>query len=992
GGVDFQREVRPLLADRCFRCHGPDAAARQAGLRLDTAEDATRAADSGEAAIVPRRPDTSELIRRVTSDDPDQRMPPPDEGSPLAPAEVETLRRWIAAGAPYARHWAFDRPRAAAPPHVRQRDWPRNMVDLYVLNRLEQAGLPPSPPAEPSRLLRRLSLDLTGLPPTPAQLDHFEQAYAADPEPAYLREVERLLSSPHFGERLAAVWLDAARYADTNGYFGDKPRQAWPWRDWVLQALNANLPFDRFTIQQLAGDLLPGATRADRVATGFHRNSMANNETGTIDEEYRVEAVNDRVETTGTVWLGMTIGCAQCHDHKFDPVSQREYYQLFAFFNHSVEGGLVTRDNPPPTFEVPTPAQEQLVRQRRAELEAAERAYRAATATLDQQIAAWEPGALRGLPPLADDAIVRYDFENSVEAGHEVPAPLARERGIAGQAARFDGSSHVELSSPWDADQPWSVSLWTRPTGSLGCLWSRIEPQGRRRGVELLWQKGRLRVHLVHRWGADEIVATSRDALPSGDWHHVLLAYDGSRQGAGLRLTIDGHPATLDIQRDTLTGSVQSDEPLRIGRRDAGLGYEGLLDEFCLLPRAVSGEQSTGWADSQRLRGLVAQPSGERTTGERQWLRDYYLRRHAPPETRDAWQRWQQADQRLRTAEAAVPATLVMQERTERRSTRILVRGQYDQPAEEVQAGVPAIFPPLPADGDRDRLALARWLVSPEHPLAARVAVNRLWQLCFGEGLVRTPNDFGTQGELPTHPELLDALAVRLVERGWDTKDLLRLIVGSATYRQSSRATAELPERDPDNRLLARGARFRLPAELLRDQALAVSGLLVPRIGGPSVKPYQPAGLWEDVSYNAEESYVPDTGEGLWRRSLYTYWKRQAPPPALLLFDAPTREKCAVGRSRTNTPLQALVTLNDVTFHAAARELARDALAESTSDEVRLQTLFRRVVSRRPDAAESQVLLDLLARHRTADKSSLLAAWTLVAHTILNLDETLTRR
>jgi hypothetical protein len=546
--------------------------------------------------------------------------------------------------------------------------------------------------------------------------------------------------------------------------------------------------------------------------------------------------------------------------------------------------------------------------------------------------------------------------------------------------------------------------------------------------VAVICQKGRLQLHLVHRWGADEIAATTRDAMPASEWHHLLLVYDGTRRAAGLKVIIDGREAPLTVRRDTLTGSIQCSEPLRIGRRDSGLGYYGLLDEFRILPRAVSEDDSAGWYDSERLWGIFARPAGDRLAAEQSVLQDYYIQHHARRELLDSWQRLSKARRDESAARAAIATALVMQDRAEFRKTHLLVRGQYDQPGIEVQPGVPAVFPPLPADAAPNRLALARWLVSGEHPLVARVAVNRLWQMCFGEGLVRTPNDFGTQGELPEHSQLLDQLAVWFVDSGWDVKALLRLIVTSSTYRQSSQASSGLLERDPDNRLLARGSRFRLPAELVRDQALVVSGLLSVKLGGPSVRPYQPEGLWEAVSYNGEETYVPDQGDGLWRRSLYSYWKRQAPPPALLLFDANTREKCVVRRSRTNTPLQALVVLNDVTYVEAARALAERTLLErslggtgsepqqlrATADGVRLEAMFRRAVARRPQPAELQVLADLLARERrafvgrpaaaerlirmgvspppSAVDPSELAAWTLVAQTILNLDEVLTRR
>jgi len=1011
---DFQREIRPILSEYCFQCHGFDEHARQGQLRLDQFEGATQAADSGAAAIVPMQADQSELIRRITSTDPDLHMPPLDTGKELTPLQIEKLREWIDAGAGYTKHWAFEKPVSQLPPEVQQRDWPHNMIDRFVLSRLEAAGYAPTAEAPPERLLRRVSLDLIGRPPTPEELDDFQIASARDPEAAYVAEVDRLLASPHFGERMAIDWMDAARYADTNGYFGDLPRMAWPWRDWVIQAFNDNLPFDQFTIQQLAGDLLPDATRDQRIATGFHRNSMANNETGIIDEEYRVEAVADRIDTTSAVWLGLTIGCAQCHDHKYDPITQREYYQLFAYFNSSVEPGLASAESPPPIIEVPTPEQTANLERCQRERGEAEHAFQAQAATLAADLTAWESLAPQELATLPTDAVLSCDFDPVASPATAVGTTLQIVRGIRGQAGSFDATQHIEIEQGFEVDGPWTISVWVYPTNSLCCIWSRIEPKDRRRGVELIWQKGRLQLNLVHDWGTDEIIAATRDPLPTGKWHHLIVSYDGSRTAAGLRVITNGQESPLLVHRDSLAGTLQCGEPLRIGRRDSGLGFYGLLDEFRVLPRAVTVSEATGWADSEQLCDVLARPAAERSASEQHLLKEYYIRHRASPELRALNERQQLARQAESMARAAIPTTLVMQDLPEPRTTHLLVRGQYDKLGDAVMPGVPSILPALATDASPNRLAMARWLVSPDHPLTARVAVNRLWLHCFGEGLVRTPNDFGSQGELPTHPELLDTLAVRFIDSGWDVKALLRLIVTSATYRQSSPPLPELLHSDPENRLWGRGPRFRLSAELVRDQALAVSGLLSDRIGGPSVKPYQPAGLWEEVSYNEEFTYVPDTDDGLWRRSLYTYWKRQVPPPTMLTFDANTREKCVIRRSRTNTPLQALVMLNDTTYVEAARALATLVRVAPGDDEARLRAMFRRVVSREPEPTELQVLGDLLQRQRGTfcvdveaarqllavgasplDRSieaSELAAWTLVAQTILNLDEVITRR
>lgn len=1012
--IDFNRDIRPLLSKNCFQCHGFDEQGRQGGLRLDRADGATAVTDSGSRAIVPGKPDESVLLQLLRSTDPQLRMPPESSGKSLSAAQISLLQRWIETGGRYADHWAFIPPARPKVPETASDDWSRNAIDRFVLHRLRQEGLQPTVEADPARLLRRVSLDLVGLPPTSEELDEYLNQAQYDPDAAYEQAVDRLLNSPHFGERMAIDWLDAARYADTNGYFGDRPRQAWPWRDWVIAAFNANLPFDQFTIEQLAGDQLPAATRDQRIATGFHRNSMANNETGITDEEYRVEAVADRVETTASVWLGMTVGCAQCHDHKYDPISQQEYYQLFAYFNNSVEPGLIYADSPPPTIEVPTVEQVDELARRQQRLTELEARFSRLSSNLEEDLNQWQQSALSELSPPVQDTALSYDFDQDQKNALSIGTTIKKQPGIRGEAGQFDATQHVEVPLDFQADAPWTISVWFKSTGSVGCLISKIEPVGRRRGLEVLWQKGHLHLHLVHQWGVDEIVAVTQEKLSQHDWHHAVIQYDGSHQSTGLRLIVDGRPAPLTIRHDQLMGSIECDEPLRIGRRDTGLGFYGLLDQITVVPSLVSEGDAETWYYDERLRGILERPVEKRVAAETNFLKQYYIDHRAAPEIKAAHVDLQRGRESVAELRRQIPTTLVMEDRQEFRPTHVLLRGQYDQPGAEVHAGVPAIFPSVEADAPRNRLTLAKWLVSGRHPLTARVTVNRLWQQLFGEGLVRTVNDFGSQGDLPTHPQLLDSLAVEFVDSGWDIKRMLRLIVTSATYRQSSNGTEELLQRDPENRLLAHGPRFRLPAELLRDQALAAAGLLTRTLGGPSAKPYQPEGLWEEVSYNGDDSYVEETGDNLWRRSLYTYHKRQAPPPAQLIFDAGTREKCQVRRLRTNTPLQALLTLNDPTWIEASRVLAEAATASSRDDQRRLISLFRQVVSRSPDPQEIALLIGLLERQRarfgddlpaaeqlvrvgTAPGNSQLdarevAAWTIVVHTLFNLDEVITRR
>lgn len=1050
--VQFNREIRPILAEHCWQCHGPDRQARKSGLRLDVREYAVKPAESGANSIVPGSPDASELMRRITSSDLNERMPPADTHERLSPTQISTLRKWIEQGAEYEQHWAF---RPIARPSVPQVDGVEHPIDAFVVARLTPLGRSLAGEASRERLLRRLTLTLTGLPPTPNNL-------RSDLNSSYNRVVDRLLASPHFGEHLAVGWLDAARYADTNGYFGDKPRQMWLWRNWVIDAFNSNMPFDQFTIEQLAGDLLPNPTIRQRIATGFNRNHMANNETGIIDEEYRVEYVVDRVDTTLTTWMGLTVGCAQCHDHKYDPISQRDFYRLFAFFNNGPGKGLITAENPPPLMSVPSLDQKRRLAELQSAAAVARQEFAQLKSQLDDGVAAWEADAEKLLPSIPDTNVVLHEpFDDGiVKQARRLGTDLAFERGVQGQAARFDATQHVEHPlDGFDVDAPWSIGFWIKPDGTLSCLLSKIEPEGRRRGTEVLLQKGRVRVNLVEHWGVRTIEATVEQRLASRQWHHVVVTYDGSRSADGLRVLINGTPRTINVVRDTLSGnqkhqrgtravsgrssmpladapgdssraagSCANKEPLRIGRRDSGLGYYGAVDEIRILQRQVSDDVVAGWYRGERLRGILATDAASRSPVEREFLLDDYITHHTNGMIKAARRRIKQTAQAEREFRTALPTTLVMQDLAEPRSTHVLIRGQYDRPGDVVQPGVPESIGRLPADAPRNRLGLAGWLVSNQNPLTARVAVNRVWKHCFGHGLVRTMNNFGTQGEPPTHPELLDWLAAEFLESGWDVKQLLRLIVSSQTFRQESRRQGDASF-DPQNRLWSRGPSYRMTAEMIRDQALAVSGLLRRRIGGPSVKPYQPAGLWEEVSYNGEETYEPDTGDGLWRRSLYTWIKRQAPPPAFQAFDGATREKCTIQRDVTNTPLQSLILLNDPVFVEAARGLAAQVLfeqrgeAESTKTTVVTETattsqvlnrLFQRVLSRKPDDEERQLLLGLLQRQlnrlrKKPDAAAALlsvgkappiahldridvAAWTVVALTVLNLDEAINVR
>ncbi|HEV3340569.1 MAG TPA: DUF1553 domain-containing protein [Pirellulales bacterium] len=1026
--IDFNRDIRAILADNCFQCHGPDQSQRKADLRLDVQADVLAKRDGG-APVVPGNATASELFRRITSADPDERMPPADSKRRLSPEQIELLKRWIDQGAPWQTHWSLVPPRRPATPQVKESNWLHNPIDAFVLDRIERAGLAHSPEADKTTLLRRVTLDLTGLPPTPDEVD----AFLADDSPdAYERVVDRLLASPRYGERLAARWLDGARYADSNGYQSDGERVMWRWRDWVIEAYNRNLPFDQFTVEQLAGDLLPAYTLEQRIATGFNRNHRGNAEGGIVPEEYAVEYVVDRVDTTATVWLGLTLGCARCHDHKFDPFSQREYYQLFAYFNNVPERGKAVKyGNSPPFILSPT-------RDQQAELVALERQLAAAEqsfAELADQVAAsqheWEQ-ALLELPPydwnLTDGLVSHFPFDVDLinrcypqQFGQIVDGSPVFGAGRIGQGAQFDGRRFVDAGdvAAFGFYDKFTLAAWVRlGDDPRGTMISRMTDAPEADGYQLAAAGGKIQLNLVKRWLDDALrVQTKRTLLP-GRWHHVAATYDGSRVAPGVKIYIDGQPEQFDVLLDDLNQSFATKEPLRIGGGGGEDGrFHGSLDDVRVYRQVLTDDEVQIVATVESISDIAAMAPEHRPTGLALKIRACFLDGIAPPPVREAWRNLVELRKKRAAMIESFPTTMVMQEMPQPRETHLLARGQYDRPGEIVPAALPASLPPVPdgvSDSDsrtNNRLALARWLVDRANPLTARVTVNRLWQMLFGMGLVRTVDDFGAQGEPPSHPELLDWLATEFVASGWDVKATLRQIVTSAAYRQSSKTSAELLSRDPENRLLARGPRGRLPAEMVRDQVLAASGLLVERLGGPSVKPYQPEGLWRDI---AEGNYVQDHGESLYRRGLYTFWKRTVAPPVMMAFDAAGRETCIVRETRTNTPLQALVLLNEVGFVEASRALAERAVRGGGTPNERIGLAFRLVTSRRPTAEELRTLVGGWQRHvdhyranRDAAVAAItvgesrpdasldpaeLAAYMAVAGVIMNLDEAVTKQ
>jgi mono/diheme cytochrome c family protein len=1021
--VEYNRDIRAILSDHCYQCHGPDGGKRKAGLRLDQ-ESSAKADRDGIRAIVPGDVESSALYERITAVDASQRMPPVKSGKSLSAGQIDLLRRWISEGAKWQPPWAFMPPRPTPLPRVRNGAVLRNPIDAFIQARLEQERLTPAGESDRGILIRRVSLDLTGLPPTGAEIDAFERDASPD---AYEKVVDRLLASPRLGERLAIRWLNAARYADTNGYQTDAPRFMWRWRDWVIEAYNRNQPFDRFTIEQLAGDMLPGSTLDQKLATGFNRNHRGNGEGGIIPEEYAVEYVVDRVDTTATVWLGLTIACARCHSHKFDPITQDEFYRFFALFNNVPENGRAIKfGNSPPMIKTPTRAQQRELDRLKDRLAGVEEKVKASEGEIIAAQSAWEAIA-RARPrfdwTLEQHLVARCDFEESLASGDRPrealdwcgegqPSFVPRS---SGSALALDGRGYLDMGdiAGFGFYDRFTISAWIKPGGPRGgTIVSRMvdEPQGE--GYSVALEQGNVHVNLVKRWLDDAIRVATVPAVPSGKWTHLTVTYDGSRLAAGVKVYLDGRPVPLRVALDELNQTFQTKQPLRIG---AGGGpasrFDGSIDQLCVHNTALAAEDVSVLATPEAISEILQIAPQSRTIGQVRKVRGCFLKIGATASVRALTGELNAARAAVAGLSDAIPTTMVMEELAARRATHVLYRGQYDQPRTPVGPGIPACLGAGSKPEVLDRLGLARWLVAPGNPLTARVAVNRDWQMLFGTGLLKTVDDFGAQSEPASHPELLDWLAVEFVESGWDVKRMLRLIATSGVYRRSSKKTSEGLERDPENRLLAHAPRLRLSAEMIRDQALMLAGLLVERTGGPSVKPYQPAGLWNEL---ADADYVQDHGASLYRRSLYTFWKRTVPPPAMVAFDAPARETCTVRESRTNTPLQALDVLNDVTFVEAARGFAERIMSgPDRSPQARLSAAFHLATARRPRPEEIRILLDgfhdQLARFRREPGSAQtlikagesksdphldpveLAAYTGIAQLILNLDETLTK-
>ncbi|MEA2736585.1 MAG: hypothetical protein QOE14_3036 [Humisphaera sp.] len=1001
--INFARDIQPILADKCYHCHGPDAHARKADLRFDVLDEKIGpfAPRDGYAIVTPKNLDDSVLVMRITSDDADVRMPPVGSNRVLSEKQRDLLKQWVEQGAKWGKHWSFEAPiRPQVPRALKGGAWPRNPIDSFILERLEKEGLQPAPEASKESLIRRVTLDLSGLPPTPAEVDAFLSDPSSD---AYEKVVDRLLASPRYGERMVWEWLDLARYSDTNGYQNDPTRTMWPWRDWVVSAMNANMPYDQFATWQLAGDLLPDATQEQKIASGFNRNHTYNGEGGRIAEETRVENVMDRVDTTSTAFLGLTVGCAKCHDHKFDPIQQKEYYQLYAYFNQCSESGelkYVNMGNVAPVVSLESEAETKQLASLKKSAKAAEKQFAAEIPRIDAAQAKWEEAA-------------RY------EKGWIVATPVsAKSTGGATMKTLADSSVLVSGASPdndvheivlrTDLAKVTALRIETLPDDSLphGGPGRSLDS-----GNFVLTHVQASAVALNDDKRTEELGFSTAEATFTQEGLNVVGVLDSDPKSGWATLKAPDKTKVSAVLRLAQPVGYSGGTELRLKfhyawpnnkQHTLGRFRLSLNDGAALIPDIAA--------------ALAIDPSA-RDDAQKKLLREHY-RNRVSKEFKGVNDTLAAAKRAVKDYENTLTRVMVMDDAAPR-ETHILTKGAYDKHEAKVDPGVPSVLHPFPAgDAKNNRLALAKWLFDPANPLTARVTVNRYWQQFFGTGIVKTVDDFGVQGERPVHPELLDWLAVQFRDgdlsrgRGWDVKALHRLMVTSAAYRQSSKMNPAMHERDPENRLLARGPRFRLPSVTIRDQALAASGLLVEKIGGPPVKPYQPPGIWEEATFGFIK-YEQDKGDALYRRGLYVFWRRIVGPTEF--FDQGSRTVCTVKQSRTNTPLHALATMNDITFVEAARNLAQRVMttADSESPAKRIELAYRLVMSRRPEEKERIVLLAGFERLKTqynADFPAALkllsvgeskrdeklnvidhAAYTGVCLTILNLDEALTK-
>lgn len=1030
--VDFNFHIKPILSDRCFKCHGPDEKVREANLRLDVKEHAFSLMDSatGRYAIVPGKLGESSLYTRISSKNAELMMPPPESNLSLSEREIQLMKRWIEQGAEWKEHWAFIPPANQELPKIKNKTWPKNEIDHFVLAKIEDLGLKPSPESEKAKLLRRLSFDLRGIAPNLEELD----AFVADESPdAYEKWVDKFLASKSFGERLAMDWLDVARYADSHGYQDDIERSMWPWRDWVIKAFNENKPYDEFVSWQLAGDLLPNASYEQKLATGFNRNHKITQEVGVVDEEYRVEYVLDRVNTVSTSFLGLTVACAQCHDHKFDPISQKEFYSLFSFFNNVPEKGRVDYNVEVAEPSLPLPEEtinkytayiKGLIQKQEIEIsnyvqEKEAKQGQHAPKVVAQKTSGNIPRGLNAwytLDFLEDSALFEEKSKRKLGLGGNGPVPI---RGKFSGGLEFSSKNYVELanSSEIDFRNAFSFSFWIKSIdgGISGPILAPIyseKAKGSRLKFDISGEKA-FRVEVRNKATKQNLSLRSRKEIPPDKWVHMTIVSDGSLRAKGVHLYMDGEELELIVASDKMRSPLSRHKSLRIARYEKGRGLvAGQLDELMFFNKSLSEEEVQQLYAFNPIARIASEKESSPYKNKRLF---YHQLHHEDTKYQSLTSRLREYKIReVRMADVILKPTMVMEDTDTLRPTFVLNRGAYDAPTERVYAGTPTQILPFPEEYPKNRLGFAKWLFSDKNPLTARVAVNRYWQMIFGQGIVTTPEDFGSQGDLPSHPELLDALAIDFINSGWDIKALLKKMLLSATYRQSIRSNEKLQEVDPNNVYLARGPSSRLSAEMLRDHALVVSGLLSEKVGGPSVKPYHPEGLWLEIASGNQplRKYIQDHEEDLYRRSMYTFWKRTVPPPSMITFDAPSREECIVRRQATSTPMQALVLLNDPQFTEASRLIAERMLREGGNEiSEQIAFAFRLATSRAPSSEEIRLLEELLEKQKAdfeqeplkAEQylkigeyprtkefvATELAAYTLLANAILNLTESI---
>lgn len=1031
--VSFNEHIQPVLSEYCYHCHGPDSGTREpkdAPLRLDRVEDAFALRDDGRPSIIKGKPLESRVMKRILSADPDMIMPPPKSHKTMGPAEIALIGRWIEQGAEYEPHWAFASIRKPELPAAGE-GWAANPIDHFIAEKHDAAGLKPNPPEDPRRFHRRLTFDLTGLPPQPEETDAFVKAHQSGAQAAIEAEAARLLATTASAEHFARHWLDAARYADTHGIHIDNYRAIWPYRDWVVNAFKANMPWDQFTTEQIAGDLLPNRTLDQQVATGFSRCLATTGEGGAIGEEYDAIYATDRVETVSAIWLGLTTGCAACHDHKFDPVSTKEFYSLTAFFRNTPMSSLDgNKAEHPPNVFVPPREDRELWGTLASEISDAEKQLAERKKAALQSFETWLANPTIG-PPSEIDSTLALHLPLTEESGplrgfvdgqpREWPAAISRIKAPIGSAPVISDKpiDLGELASFSRGDQVTFGGFIRIEGNPTGAVIARMNPDEALRGWDLFLQEGRPATHIIDSWdkSANRILAPK--PLKSGEWHHVMVTFDGTISGhQASAIYLNGKRISAGADPNTVGGTIETAVPLRLGARhrdDAKLtGGTVALQDFRFYRRLLPSSEISAISETASLQSIVSLPAAQRTKQQTETLFKYFLGSR-DDSTREIQThldglKKKQADIRSRGS-----VSLVMEEKKDAPFAHVLTRGVYTDKGEKVTPTTPAVLPPMPEDAPKNRLGLARWLNDPTNPLPARVTMNRTWYYFFGSGIVPTNADFGIMGARPSHPKLLDWLASEFIDSKWDYRHMLAKIVTSATYRQSAVVPRDKLEKDFSNRLLARGPRIRLDAEPIRDLALAASGLLSTRIGGPPAKPYQPEGIWEAVAMpqSNTKDYKQDSGEALYRRSLYTMWKRTAAPPSMEILNAPSREKTCVQRDLTNTPLQALVMLNDPQFVEASRELATHALKASSDFDTRLDFMSLRLIARKFEPAEKEIVRKSLDtslagyRAKPEDASKListgakappsdadgpeLAAWTLVASQILNLDETITR-